>query len=93
MVTRAAQELIENGASQRKAAEVLGVDHKTVSNDLRGGENSPHTDSKNGHSKGDSGENSPPALTPKQKAALEAAERERAIRQRLEAGQKKKARR
>jgi len=36
-----ATKLIEGGMSQRQAAKALGVDHKTICNDLRVGKNSP----------------------------------------------------
>lgn len=50
-------------ASTRKIAGVLGVDHKTVVNDLRSGENSPSDEidtSKDAAASTDTGENSPP---------------------------------
>lgn len=59
---QAALELKEDGYSTRESAEVLGVDHKTVVNDISGGENSPEIEIKpkeNNDVHMDGGENSP----------------------------------
>jgi hypothetical protein len=68
-------ELKANGHTNREIAKVLGVDHQTVNNDLRGENSPPRTEKagKNNNELNDSGENSPlddddeiPELTPKE---------------------------
>jgi transposase len=64
----AVKELTADGLSQREVGEVLGVDHVTVANDLRAGENSPGADDslgKNGQAEETPGENSPRPPIPK----------------------------
>lgn len=64
----AVKELLDDGFSQRQAAEIIGVDHKTVGNDkaaIQGGENSPKQEKSPTPEQGGSitsGENSPPEL-------------------------------
>jgi len=80
----AVRELTDEGLSQREVADVLGVDHKTVSNDLRRGENSPEKDEETTKSPGAddaSGENSPPDPLAQSK------KREDALREQLRVAQ------
>jgi hypothetical protein len=51
------------GMTQREAADVLGVDHRTIGHDLRRGEDSPPSIA-DLHSDGDDGGNAPPEPEP-----------------------------
>ena len=56
-----ARELAVNGHGNREAAEILGVDHQTINNDVRGENSPPRTETTSNINAGDNanGENSP----------------------------------